>query len=253
MRANPFSLARKKLLVVGAYSGIGTDFCAFAGEQGAQLYCLGRQRARLDMLQSSLRTAIAATAAMTIESVDGFKDEVKAFATEHGPFDGVFHCAGREMLSSVRALNDRDFAAIFSGSFLGASALAALGAGKTLLTKGGSLVVMSSVTARRPQPGMAYYSASKAAIDALVQSAVPEFAARAVRINSIIAGAVRTPMLEDSLRTMPEPAKTRYQSAHRLGFGAPRDVTHAAAFLLSDASHWITGSALVVDGGFLTS
>jgi NAD(P)-dependent dehydrogenase (short-subunit alcohol dehydrogenase family) len=249
----PFSLAEKRLLIIGAYSGIGEDFCAFAASQGAQLYCLGRQRDRLDALRASLGPSIVATAAIDIQSVDQFREEVRAFASGHGPFDGAFHCAGRELLASVRSLNDRDFAAIFSGSFMGASALVALGAGKSLLAPGGSLVLMSSVTARRPQPGMAYYSASKAAIDALVQSAASEYAARRSRINSIVAGAVGTPMLEQSLRTMPEPAKARYESAHRLGFGSPRDVSHAAGFLLSDASRWITGSALVVDGGFLTS
>lgn len=250
---DPFSLAGKKLLVVGAYSGIGADFCAFAAQQSAQLFCLGRQKEQLEALQRSLGSAVVATAAMGIESIDQFKGEVKAFAAEHGPFDGVFHCAGREMISSVRALNDKDFDAVFSGSFFGTAALAALGAGRLLLATGGSLVLMSSVTSKRPQAGMAYYSASKAAIDALVQSAVSEYAARSMRINSVVSGAVRTPMLESSIRTMPEAARTRYEGAHKLGFGSPRDVTYAAAFLLSDASQWITGSALTVDGGFLAS
>ena len=253
MTSDPFSLAGKRLLVVGAYSGIGRDFCEFASAQSAALYCMGRQKDRLADMQRDIGPAVLATAAVPIETVDQFKKDLKVFASQYGPFDGVFHCAGREMLSSVRTLNDRDFAAIFSGSFMGAAAIAALGAGKSLLTDGGSFVLMSSVSAKRPQAGMAYYSASKAAIDALVQSAVSEFAMRSMRINSIVAGAVETQMHESNLRAMPPNARERYRQVHNLGFGSPRDVTHAAAYLLSDAARWITGSALVVDGGFLSS
>ena len=253
MPASPFSLAGKKILVVGAYSGIGADFCDFAAGHGARLSCVGRNPQRLDGLRTKFSPSVDATAAISIESVDQFKTEIKAFASTNGPYDGVFHCAGNEMLSSVRALNDKDFSAIFSGSFFGAAALAALGAGKALLVKGGSLVLMSSVSAKRPQAGMAYYSASKAAIDALVQSAASEYAGRSLRINSIVAGAVETQMHDSNLRTMPPTARERYREAHKLGFGSPRDVTHVAAFLLSDASRWVTGGALVVDGGFLAS
>lgn len=251
MSANPFALSGKRLLVVGAYSGIGKDFCAYAAGEGAILHVVGRSEELLEQLRAELGSAIASQTGASIESIDGFKRILKTLAAEQGPFDGVFHCAGREMIASARALSQKDFDAIFAGSVLGAAALISLAAGKSFLAPGGSLVMMSSVSSERPQNGLALYSASKATIDALVKSAATELAARGSRINSIVAGAVRTRMLESSLNAMPPAARERYEAEHVLGFGKPRDITHAAAYLMSDASQWVTGTTLVVDGGFL--
>lgn len=251
MSRSVFSLSGKKLLCVGAYSGIGSDFCRFVADDGAGIFLIGRRAEPLQALKDELADAVLGWADIAIEGVDQFKAALREIAENHGPFDGVFHCAGRESIGSVRALSDRDFQSVFAGSFVGAAALAAMAAGKKLISSGGSLVLMSSIVAHRPQAGMAYYSASKAATDALVASAASELSRREVRINSVAAGAVKTPMQENALRKMPAAAREAYEAAHSLGFGSPRDVSLAASYLLSDAARWVSGTSLVVDGGFL--
>ncbi len=110
---------------------------------------------------------------------------------------------------------------------------------------------MSSVAGGRGQAGISAYSASKGAIDAAVRSLACEFAPRQIRVNSLVTGAVRTEMHEKTVAAMTPEAVADYEHKHLLGFGAPEDIAMVAAFLLSDASRWITGANWVVDGGYL--
>jgi NAD(P)-dependent dehydrogenase (short-subunit alcohol dehydrogenase family) len=109
---------------------------------------------------------------------------------------------------------------------------------------------MSSVSALRARQGMSAYSASRAAVDGMVRVLAWELAERRIRVNSIIAGAVETAMHDDFVQTASEELVRNYQQLHLLGFGKPEDVGYAAMFLLSDASRWVTGTNMVVDGGY---
>jgi NAD(P)-dependent dehydrogenase (short-subunit alcohol dehydrogenase family) len=97
---------------------------------------------------------------------------------------------------------------------------------------------------------MTAYSAAKAGIDALVRSLACEMASRKIRVNSIVAGAVKTAMHDRLAQTNNDKAMTDYENNHLLGFGQINDVSNAAVFLLTPAASWITGTSLVVDGGY---
>jgi NAD(P)-dependent dehydrogenase (short-subunit alcohol dehydrogenase family) len=113
-----------------------------------------------------------------------------------------------------------------------------------------SLVFMSSAAGLCGVAGMSIYSASKAAVDGAMRSLACELAPRGIRVNSIAAGAVKTEMHEETVRKLNEQEIKNYEQRHLLGFGSPEDVAYAAAFLLSDAAAWITGTTMVVDGGY---
>jgi NAD(P)-dependent dehydrogenase (short-subunit alcohol dehydrogenase family) len=87
-------------------------------------------------------------------------------------------------------------------------------------------------------------------VDGMVRVVAWELAERRIRVNSIIAGAVETAMHMDFVSTASEELVRNYEGLHLLGFGKPEDIGNAAIFLLSDASRWITGTNMVVDGGY---
>ena len=113
-----------------------------------------------------------------------------------------------------------------------------------------SIVFMSSVASITGQKGMSLYSASRAALDGAVRSLACELAGNNIRVNSVISGAVETPMHAKLTGSLPQESIQDYENKHLLGFGQPNDIANAVLFLLSDASKWITGSSLVVDGGY---
>lgn len=162
-------------------------------------------------------------------------------------FDGVFHAAGVERLEPLRDLGaDKDDPALA----LAINLLAMAGARRGLVKDGGSIVLMSSVAAVRGTPGMAAYSAGKAAIEALARSAAVELAPRKIRVNCIRAGAFRSPMHERISKRLTDEQHQAYFERHPLGFGTTDDIAQAAIFLLSDASRWVTGACFPIDGGY---
>lgn len=114
---------------------------------------------------------------------------------------------------------------------------------------GGAIVHLSSVTGITGTRGRAAYTASKGAIAALTRNMALDYAPRAIRVNCVCPGFVRTPLLEPLLRD-PERA-ARLAAMHPLGrLGGPEEIARAVLFLASAEAAWITGHALVVDGGF---
>ena len=99
------------------------------------------------------------------------------------------------------------------------------------------------------QSGQYIYSASKGALISMSRSMAMELASLKIRVNCIAPGHILTEMGEDQRRLLPQDKFEAIEAAHPLGFGEPVDVSNAAAFLLSDAGKWITGTTLVVDGG----
>ena len=116
----------------------------------------------------------------------------------------------------------------------------------------GSCVAISSVFSQAGSPTLAAYGASKGALDSAMRSLALEFAPRRIRFNSIAAAYIRTPLTDEARHELGEDLwKRQVVERQPLGLGEPEDVAHAAIYLLSDAARFITGTALVVDGGYL--
>jgi NAD(P)-dependent dehydrogenase (short-subunit alcohol dehydrogenase family) len=88
-------------------------------------------------------------------------------------------------------------------------------------------------------------------MEAAVRSLALELVPKSIRVNSVVPCYIKTPMQEDAAQVLSEEAYQRIVSRHPMGLGLPKDVAHAVAFLLSDAAKFITGTNLVVDGGYL--
>jgi NAD(P)-dependent dehydrogenase (short-subunit alcohol dehydrogenase family) len=245
-------LSHNTYLVTGASSGIGRATAAMIAQYGGKVIVSGRDEARLQNTLSSLTPkANHSVSVQALTDADQTADWIKDIVETHGPLTGVFHSAGVELIRPVRMTKQTHLNDVFGSSLYAAFGIARAISQKNTLVDGGSVVFMSSVAGSTGQIGMTAYSAAKAAVDGLVRSLACEMAPRRIRINSIAAGAVKTAMHERLTKGSGTESETEYEKSHLLGFGNPDDIANAAIFLLSEASRWVTGSTLLVDGGYV--
>lgn len=244
------AFAGRHVLVTGASSGLGRHTAVRLAEAGARLALVGRNEARLRETLALLAGEGHSVRSVDLSDAEVAADAVAAIAKERGVLHGAFHSAGSALILPARVTKNRHLDEMFAGGFRGAFGVARAAAKKGVMEDGGSLVFMSSISAIRGRPGMSAYSAAKAAVTGLVHALATELAERRIRVNSIIAGGVETAMHRDFVDSVSAELVANYAALHPLGFGQPDDVAYAAMFLLSDAARWITGTDLVVDGGY---
>lgn len=119
------------------------------------------------------------------------------------------------------------------------------------LKDGGRIVVISSCSARQPEPGMAVYSSTKAAVQLMVEVAALEFAPRGITVNSILPGLTETPTM--LAHASPEHRQRTIERTPLNRLGTPEDIAEVAAFLASKGSQWVTGQHILANGGCLSS
>jgi NAD(P)-dependent dehydrogenase (short-subunit alcohol dehydrogenase family) len=238
-------------LITGASSGIGRATAEIIASRGGRLVLCGRDQNKLDNLLKNIPGKNHILNVSILDSMDNSDELLRSITSKHGQLDGIFHCAGIELIRPIKITKQIHVNQVFSSSIFAAFGIGrAVSSGMTL-KEGGSLVFMSSVASISGQAGMSVYSAAKSAIDGLTRSLAAELAPKKIRVNSIISGAVKTPMHDRIISASGELATELYNKSHLLGFGDPVDVAEAAIFLLGSGSKWITGTSLVVDGGYL--
>lgn len=248
----PELLQGKTFLVTGASSGIGAAVSRELAAVGARVIASGRNAERLQNLVAQLPSRDHLSAPMVLDSPDRIADWCRELALKSQGIDGIFHAAGTELIRPVRLTREAQLKEVLDASLLAAFGLARAAASRGVMKEtGGSVVFMSSVAGLRGQGGMAAYSAAKAAVDGLVRSLAAELARRRIRVNSIAAGAVRTEMHDRLVNALGSEAVAEYEGRHLLGFGEPPDIAAAAIYLLSGLSKWVTGTTMVVDGGYI--
>jgi NAD(P)-dependent dehydrogenase (short-subunit alcohol dehydrogenase family) len=246
-----FSLARKHVVVVGASSGIGAATARECASAGASVSICARRQKELEMVLASLEKAEGRSHRMALLDVadgDAVDRVIGEFAAQGGPIDGLVYASGMLQLITVPTISRKNVDRLLAVNLTGAL-LSTRAATKRMPKVGGSIVFISSTGAVRPGgSGMTVYSASKGGIDGATRGLAFELAARKIRVNGIAAAAVDTPMWgvheEENVKKM--------WARHPLGVGKPIDVALACVYFLSDASRWVSGSTLTMDGAFLT-
>jgi len=248
----PFSLAGKHILITGASSGIGRSGAIACARQGAALTLLGRNQDRLEETQQLLRAGVTSQCfSVELTDYELVGQVVKQAVAQQGKLSGIIHSAGISATLPLRNLKPGKVEDFLRNNVISAIELSRLCTKKsTFETSGGSIVFLSSVMGLVGEVGKTAYSLSKGAIQAGVRSMALELAGRKIRVNSISPGVVSSPMSQAAVYNKNEDAQKRIASMHPLGLGQPEDVAYACIYLLSDAARWVTGTNMIVDGGY---
>ncbi|QGL17979.1 SDR family NAD(P)-dependent oxidoreductase [Xanthomonas citri] len=233
-----FSLDGKTILVTGASSGIGRQIAVSCARRGACLVITGRDADRLQETYNLLEGQGHLQVLADLTDAEG-RDRL---AQSISSLDGLVHCAGRQRLSPIRQLTEKLMADVYAVNFLAPVMLTQRLLQANALAPQSSIVFMLSTAAYIGTPGVGPYSAMKSALLGIIRCLSMEQAKRKIRVNGMSPSAVVTPIWD---ATHLEAQRKR----HPLGLGTQEDVANAAIYLLSDASRWVTGTSLVMDGG----
>lgn len=244
------ALRERTIVVTGASSGIGRAVSLELASLGARLIVSGRDEGKLSTLQDELsgRGHIVACGDLLEPTGWGPLDQA---LTESEDVFGLVHCAGTQVVKPLRAAKAADYRAMYEIHVVVAAELIRRVAQRIGARGQGSVVLVSSVSALRGGAGVGPYAAAKAGVIALARTAALELARQHIRVNCLVPGMVPTGMSEKLLARMPEEKRAETQREHPLGLGKTHDVATSAAFLMTEASSWITGAEFPVDGGFL--
>ncbi|MGF6816133.1 NAD(P)-dependent dehydrogenase (short-subunit alcohol dehydrogenase family) [Paraburkholderia atlantica] len=249
---NPFSLSGKRILVTGASSGIGRQIAISCSQMGAQVVITGRDRERLKQTLEMLdKSALVGHQAVQAELTNAAERETLVAALDGKPLNGVVHSAGISRLSPVRMFTEQHLREVQAINVDAPMLLTQALLKRNLVAPEGSLVFVASIAAHIGVAGVGAYSGTKAALIAMMRCLAMEVVKRRIRANCLSPALVETPLLEATATMVGSMEQER--NNYPLGFGKPDDVANAAIFLLSNASRWITGTTLVMDGGLTIS
>ena len=251
MTLDPLALHGLPVLVTGASSGIGRETAILLSELGARVVLAGRDQQRLEETRSRLRGEGHALEAFDLaESLDALPAWIKGIAGRMGPLHGLVHCAGVFQFLPLQMCTAPRLEAMFRVNVMSAILLVKGFRQQGCAAPGGSVVLMSSAAGIAGQPGISVYSASKAALIGFMRSAALELAPQKLRINCVAPGVVESEMSVRSREALTPEQFQAIEERHPLGLGTTRDVACAAAYLLAKTGRWITGTTLILDGGF---
>ena len=246
-----FSLSNKTILITGASSGIGRSCAVQCSKMGASLLLMGRNVDELNRTVSELQpgTKVEMIVADFSKMVD-LELVIAEKILTIGKIAGFIHCAGVEKTLPLKKQTSEVFQSIFDINVLAGFELAKIISLKKYKAEKASFVFIASVAGMVGESGKTIYSASKGAVISGARSMSMELARSDIRVNSISPAMVKTPILEKMFDGIGEEATQNIIKKHPLGIGEPEDVANACVFLLSDAAKWITGTNLVIDGGY---
>jgi NAD(P)-dependent dehydrogenase (short-subunit alcohol dehydrogenase family) len=243
---NPFTLEGKTILVTGASSGIGRAIAIECSKMGARLIITARNEERvyetLTQMEGNDHSILVA---------DLSNEDERNQLIERSPIlDGLVNCAGIGKTLPFQYIDSESLITIMDTNFTAPILITAQLAKKKKLSKNSSIVFISSISGVFcAAAGNSIYSASKGAVNGAIKGMAIDLASKGIRVNSVNPGVVETHIFDAGIITNDqlEEDKKRYPLKRH---GRPEEIAYAVIYLLSDASSWVTGSNLVIDGGF---
>ncbi len=242
---NPFSLEGKTVLVTGASSGIGQATAIQCSRLGARMVITGRNAKRLQETYNQLEGHNHKQMICDLTDTAGLELLINSLDA----LDGVVLCAGKGMNSPFPFNSREKYNDIFEVNFYSPVELLRLLVKRKKLVKNSAVVFVSSIGGVFNYAfGNSAYGASKAAINSTMKSCALELASKKIRVNSVNPGMVNTKLIFGGEITE-EQLEQDKQNYPLKRYGEPEDIAYGIIYLLSDASSWVTGHSLVIDGG----
>ena len=245
-----FSLAGKRALITGASSGIGAHLAATLGRAGAQVVIAARRLAALEGVAANLESQGIAVQTMVLDVTDTQGAAVAIAGT--GPFDILVNNAGIVRSNPALAQTEDDWDAVIDTNLKGMFFVAqAVAKGMRDTAKGGSIINVASILGFRQAGAVLPYAVSKAGVIQMTKSYALEVARHGIRVNALAPGYLSTDLNDEFFTSDAGKAMINRIPMRRLGNLV--DLDGPVLLLASDASRYMTGSAIVVDGGHLVS
>jgi NAD(P)-dependent dehydrogenase (short-subunit alcohol dehydrogenase family) len=250
---NPMDLTGKKIIVTGASAGIGRATAIMLSKLGANLVLVARNIEKLKETLEQMEGNEHKAVSFDLIDIKGIETFLKDIISEFGAMSGLVHCAGIRDEKPLQMTKYDFLHEVMQINFYAFVELARVLSKKKNFVGGASFVAVSSVRGQKGDKALTAYSASKGALDSAIRGMAHELAVKSIRINSVVPSYIKTDMYEAYIETVGEDEFNKnVLSQQYLGLGDPNDVATTIAYLLSDASRFITGTGLVVDGGYLS-
>lgn len=248
---NPFSLEGKTILVTGASSGIGQQVAITCSRMRARVVLIGRNEERLAETRNQLEGEGHVTLSYDLTELDGLKDMVGSIVNQIGAIDGLVNCAGISTVLPFKLMTPEKVEDFFKTNVYASIELTRQVLNiKNVNKQGCSVIFFASVMGVVGENAKSLYSLTKGALISGCRSLAIEYAPKKIRVNVVSPGIVET-AINRNQPYLADPEKRKVtESMHPLGLGTTDDIANACVYLLSDASRWVTGQNLIVDGGY---
>ena len=241
----------KTALVTGASSGLGLHFAELLARQGTHVILGARNAEAMAETVKRISAAGGKADAVPLDVTDRASLD-RAFAQFGSSLDIVVNNAGISLPASALEMSEEDFSRVIDTNLTGVFSVAQRAARAMRDTKkSGSIVNVASILGFRVAGHVAAYAASKAAVVQLTKALALEWARYGIRVNSLCPGYIETPINRDFFAT--DQGKALMSRIPQRRLGVPEDLDAPLMLLCSDASSYMTGTAIVVDGGHLVS
>lgn len=246
MAYNPFSLNGKCILITGASSGIGRATAIECAKMGAKVILTARNEERLSKVVAEMEGNDHQYIVADLTQ----QEDIEHLASQLPTIDGYVNCAGYNSLQLLPFIKHCGVSEMFRTNVEAAIILTHLLVKRKRLNKPASLVFVASIAGHKIcSPGNSIYSATKGALCSFMREAALELAPKKIRCNAVLPGMVETPLKTAKSSITDEQWEKNLELYPLKRFGRPEDIAHAIVYLLSDASEWVTGTELIIDGG----
>lgn len=252
MKKSAFDLSNKHIVITGASSGIGRQTAITLSESGAILTLIARRGDKLlETIELLENKTIHNYYSIDITQYELLEEVIQKVFEKSGSVWGMVHCAGIEMVKPLASLKVKNYEEVFAVNvFAGFELAKILSKKKYCNPEGGSFVFLSSIVSIVGESTKVAYSSSKGAIVSGVKSMALELASKKIRVNSISPAVIQTEMSLSWINNLTLEAKLEMHKQHPLGLGNENDISNATVFLLAESGRWITGTNLIIDGGY---